>query len=141
MKFAGGRRVVSPVDVTPLIDIIFQLVIFFMVSTNFVTSPGIEVELPRSSSDTILRDKEDIKVWVKPDGQVWLDDAPASLAALRQAFDAAPPDTQVVIKADKQVDHGRVVQVMDLARTYGLQRLAIATEANVAPGGSAPSDP
>jgi len=141
MKFAGARRVASPVDVTPLIDIIFQLVIFFMVSTNFVTSPGIEVELPRSSSNTILREQDDIKVWVKPDGQVWLDDSPASIAMLRQAFDAATPDTQVVIKADKQVDHGRVVQVMDLARTYGLQRLAIATEANVVPGGTSTPEP
>ncbi len=130
MKFAGGRRIPSPVDVTPLIDIIFQLVIFFMVSTNFVTTPGIEVELPRSSSDTILRDSEDIKVWVKPDGEVWLDEQPATLGDLKAAFRAATPDTQVVIKADRHVDHGRVVAVMDLARSHGLHRLAIATEAN-----------
>ena len=45
----------SPVDVTPLIDIIFQLVIFFMVTTNFITTPGIEVDLPRSSAQTILQ--------------------------------------------------------------------------------------
>ena len=139
MKFAGGRRVASPVDVTPLIDIIFQLVIFFMVTTNFITTPGIEVDLPRSSADTILRDDNDIKVWVKSDGQVMLDEEPATLGSLQQAFRAARKDAQVVIKADKEVDHGRVVQVMDLARSHGLSRLAIATEANVAAGSAGAS--
>jgi biopolymer transport protein ExbD len=136
MKFAGGRRVASPVDVTPLIDIIFQLVIFFMVTTNFITTPGIEVDLPRSSADTILREDNDLKVWVKSDGQVMLDKEPASLATLREAFKSAEKDAQVVIKADKEVDHGRVVQVMDLARSNGLSRLAIATEANVSGSGT-----
>ncbi len=46
-------------DVTPLIDIIFQLVLFFMVSTTFVTSPGIQVDLPRSSAQTIIREKQE----------------------------------------------------------------------------------
>ena len=126
----------SPVDVTPLIDIIFQLVIFFMVTTNFITTPGIEVDLPRSSADTILREDNDLKVWVKSDGQVMLDEEPATLSALEQAFSSAAKDAQVVIKADREVDHGRVVQVMDLARSHGLSRLAIATEANVASGGN-----
>ena len=135
MKFAGGRRVASPVDVTPLIDIIFQLVIFFMVTTNFITTPGIEVDLPRSSAQTILQEDNDLKVWVKADGQVMLDEQPASLGQLKQAFSDASRDAQVVIKADKDVDHGRVVQVMDLARSHGLSRLAIATEANVQGGG------
>jgi len=141
MKFAGGRRVASPVDVTPLIDIIFQLVIFFMVTTNFITTPGIEVDLPRSSADTILREDNDIKVWVKADGQVLIDEEPASLSMLRDTFRGATKDAQVVIKADKDVDHGRVVEVMDLARSHGLSRLAIATEANVAGGGSAAPAP
>ena len=139
MKFAGGRRVASPVDVTPLIDIIFQLVIFFMVTTNFITTPGIEVDLPRSSAQTILQEDNDLKVWVKADGQVMLDEEPASLGQLKQAFSDSARDAQVVIKADKDVDHGRVVQVMDLARSHGLTRLAIATEANVQGGGGVSS--
>jgi biopolymer transport protein ExbD/biopolymer transport protein TolR len=55
VNFSGAtRRDSSAIDVTPLIDIIFQLVLFFMVSTTFISSPGIEVDLPRSSSETIL---------------------------------------------------------------------------------------
>lgn len=132
MNFRSRRRVDElAVDVTPLIDIIFQLVLFFMVSTTFVTTPGIEVDLPRSSSDVILREKSEVKLWVTADGAILVDDTAVSWAQLRRELaDAAKrdPATLVVIKADQAVGHGRVVAVMDLARSLGLDRLAIATE-------------
>lgn len=131
MNFARTRRAEVIVDVTPLIDIIFQLVLFFMVSTTFVTSPGIEVDLPRSSSDTILQDTDDMSVWVTAKGSVYVDDQPVDWSGLRQAFSGAAktnPSTLIIIKADQEVGHGRVVGVMDLARSFGLSRLAIATE-------------
>jgi biopolymer transport protein ExbD len=122
-------------DVTPLIDIIFQLVLFFMVSTTFVNSRGIEVDLPRSSSDTILRDRDDINLWVTSDGAVYLEEVPVDWSMLRGALERAAtsnPSTLIIIKADREVEHGRVVAVMDLARSLGLNRLAIATEVNPA---------
>lgn len=133
MNFARSRRADVVVDVTPLIDIIFQLVLFFMVSTTFVTSPGIEVDLPRSSSDTILRERDDINLWVTSEGAVYLDDVPVDWPMLQGALERAAatnPSTLIIIKADRDVDHGRVVAVMDLARSLGLNRLAIATEVN-----------
>jgi len=133
VNFARTRRAEVVVDVTPLIDIIFQLVLFFMVSTTFVTSPGIEVDLPRSSSDTILRDRDDINLWVTSDGAVFLDESPVDWGMLEGALRAAAtanPSTLIIIKADRDVGHGRVVAVMDLARSLGLNRLAIATEVN-----------
>ena len=132
MTFGGRRRAALAVDLTPLIDIIFQLVIFFMVSTTFVTTPGIEVDLPRSSADTILRERDDLKIWVRADGTVHINEDPATAEQLTAAFAEAAkrdPKTLVVIKADKAVHHGRVVAVMDKARGQGLQHLAIATEA------------
>ena len=135
MNFARARRAEVVVDMTPLIDIIFQLVLFFMVSTTFVSSPGIEVDLPRSSSDTILRDKDDMNIWVTEDGAVYVDDHPVDWSGLRRALTAANqgnPNTLIIIKADQDVGHGRVVSVMDLARSMGLGRLAIATDVNVA---------
>lgn len=138
MEFTGRRRPETMVDVTPLIDILFQLLLFFMVSTTFVTSPGIEVKLPRSSANTILRDRQDIKVWVTSAGSVFVDDQPVDWSSLRERFVRAgrdDPNTLVIIKADKDVGHGRVVAVMDLARRQGLSRLAIATEAQSGGGG------
>lgn len=132
MAFGRSRREGPRVDVTPLIDIIFQLVLFFMVSTTFVTSPGIQVDLPRSSAQTILRDRDDVNIWVTADGAVYVDDDPVDWTGLRAALESASvenPSTLVIVKADEAVDHGRVVAVMDLARSFGLSRLAIATEA------------
>jgi biopolymer transport protein ExbD len=132
MRFTVGRRPDPVVDVTPMIDIVFQLVLFFMVSTTFVTSPGIQVDLPRSSSQTVLSDDKDVKVWITVDGAVYVDDDPVDMGQLRRKFlDAARgnPNTMVVIKADAGVSHGRVVAVMDQARAQGLTRLAIATDA------------
>ena len=73
---------------TPLIDIIFQLVIFFMVSTTFVTEQGIEVDLPRSSSQTILRERNDVQVKVTADGAIYVDEEAVDWAELRQHLEA-----------------------------------------------------
>ena len=139
MNFSRTRREETRVDLTPLIDIIFQLVLFFMVSTTFITAPGIQVDLPRSSSQTILRDKEDVNIWMTTEGAVYVDEQPVQWADLDRILSgAAQRDTStlVVIKADTSVDHGRVVRVMDLARGKGLSRLAIATDPGSPGGGS-----
>lgn len=131
MNFARQRRTDARLDLTPLIDIIFQLVLFFMVSTTFVSSAGIDVQLPESNADLILRESRDVNVWVTEDGAVLLDDEPVDFDSLSDEFErrfALEPDVTVIIKADQNVGHGRVVQVMDLARQKGLTNLAIATE-------------
>ena len=131
MRFAVGRRSDPLIDVTPMIDIVFQLVLFFMVSTTFTTSPGIQVDLPRSSAQTILSEDQDINIWMTVDNEIYVDEAAMTLEQLRELFTSrarADANTLVVIKADMGVEHGRVVTVMDMARSLGLSRLAIATE-------------
>lgn len=133
MRFSIARRADPLIDVTPMIDIVFQLVLFFMVSTTFISSPGIQVDLPRSSSQVLVSDKQDINIWMTTDGAVYVDDVPVTFERLKsrlQSAAARDPSTLVVIKADAGVSHGRVVTVMDVARNEGLTRLAIATEAN-----------
>lgn len=135
------------IDVTPMIDVVFQLVLFFMVSTTFVDAPGIQIDLPRSSAQTLLADKDDINVLIAcgeklsdgscSDGSVYVGKKPVTAAGLDELFEAAAkrdPNTLVVIKADTGVQHGRVVTVMDIARNRGLSRLAIATELPQDPG-------
>ena len=114
-----------------MIDIVFQLVLFFMVSTTFVQTPGIQVDLPRSSSQTVLSDDTDVNIWMTVDGAVFVDDVPMTNGELRSLLAArakVDPNTMVVLKADTGVHHGRVVLVMDMARAYGLTKIAIATE-------------
>lgn len=131
MRFAVGRRPDPLVDVTPMIDVVFQLVLFFMVSTTFRTAPGIQVDLPRSSQDIVVADKDDVNIWMTLEGAIYVDDQPVTREGLDRRLQRTAerdPDTLVVIKADTGVEHGRVVSVMDLARARGLTRLAIATE-------------
>lgn len=136
----GARsKVDALIDLTPMLDVTFNLLLFFVVTTNFATeeeqgqeTPGIQVDLPRSSAQSIVNDDKDLNVWMTTDGAVYLDDQPVDLATLRAVFKeraGKDPSTLVVIKADEGVSHGRVVQVMDQAKSYGLSRLAIATEA------------
>jgi biopolymer transport protein ExbD len=131
VRLAYGRRPDPMVDLTPMIDIVFQLVLFFMVTTTFKSSPAIQIDLPRSSRDLVVAERDDVLIWVAVDGALFLDQRPVGwteLGARLAAAAAARDDTLVILKADRGVEHGRVVAVMDLARGYGLTRLAIATE-------------
>jgi len=131
VNFGRSRREDANIDLTPMIDIVFQLVLFFMVSTTFISAPGIEVDLPKASADLVVSESEDINIWVGNDGSLFIDDQPVSQDSLKKRLEIAAetnPDTLVVIKADVSVGHGRVVEVMDQARATGLSRIAIATE-------------
>jgi biopolymer transport protein ExbD len=134
VNFSSERRR-APVllDLTPLIDVVFLLLIFFMVSTTFVQdAAGLKIDLPRSDNRDAIDAKQDVSIRVAADGSVFVDDAGVTLESLREHLAAAAkknPETMVVLEADQAVDHGRVVEVLDLARDLGLTRFAIATEA------------
>lgn len=141
MKFSNrSRRESTFLDLTPMVDVVFQLVLFLLLTTTFkkpdaapgAKAPAIQVDLPHASAKAIVSSKTDLNVWVANNDQIYLDDQPMSLADLRRQFrkSAAKDDsTLVIIKADKTVAHGRVVAVMDAARAEGLSRMAIATAA------------
>jgi biopolymer transport protein ExbD len=135
--FRRTRREPPRVDLTPLIDIIFQLVLFFMVSTTFISAPGFKVDLPRASSDMMVREQDDLQIWMTNEGGIFVDREPVDFEGLIQVLaDKArvDPSTLVVIKADMEVGHGKVVTLMDLARSAGLNRLAIATDPSAEKG-------
>lgn len=132
MRLAVGRRPDPIVDLTPMIDVVFQLVLFFMVSTTFKTNPAIQVDLPRSAQDVVVSESDDLTIWMPLSGELYLNNRVVSADQLAQILDnagASQPDSLVIIKADRGVQHGRVVWAMDLARARGLRRLAIATQA------------
>lgn len=144
MDFSATRRRAPLIlDLTPLIDVVFLLLIFFMVSTTFVTdATGMRVDLPRSSSQEAIPEGEDLTLQLEADGTVTLDGNPLSAAQLSAELRKAAekdPSTLVVLKADAELTHGRVVEVMDLAREIGLTSFAIATEsAGAAPAPTGP---
>lgn len=133
MDFSPARnRPPLVLELTPLIDVVFLLLIFFMVTTTFAQKPaGLTVDLPRSEQRDVIPEGKDVTLMLAADGQVLVDEEAVDLEGLRALLitkAAEDPDTMVVLKADEAIEHGRVVQVLDLARELGLTRFAIATE-------------
>jgi len=116
------------IDLTSLIDVVFLLIIFFMVTTTFQARSGISVKLPEADSEMPAEECERVVISLREDGSIYFQGAETSMEELaEQLAAAAHPNTLVVIRADERVTHGRVVSVMDAARNAGLTRLAIAT--------------
>jgi biopolymer transport protein ExbD len=126
-----SRRSNNFLDITPIVDTVFNLLIFFALSLNFISTPGIQVNLPKSTAQEIARERKDLRVVITPANQLYLNEKEVDLSTLGKNFAetaAVSRDTQVLIQADEQVMHGKVVEVMDLARNAGLARLAIVTQ-------------
>src|SRR5512133_2161029 len=136
---AGG--IFADINITPLTDIFLVLLIIFMVTTTAIAQSGADeggfkVSLPKGAKTDAGAVARDLTVAVLADGRVVVGGKVQDDAALRATFEAnrvKSPETLVLFQADEGVKHGRVVQVMELARQAGLTRLAIATRAD--PGG------
>lgn len=132
MKFRRRRSPDVAIDLTPLIDVVFLLLIFFMVTTSFVGESGLTLELPSSQTETGERPPEPISVEVTAAGTYRLagEDVAAGREALRQALRdrvGTKRDVGMVIAADANAPHQAVVRVMDVAAGLGLTRVRIAT--------------
>jgi biopolymer transport protein ExbD/biopolymer transport protein TolR len=137
MQFKKARRVDPRMDITPLIDVVLLLVIFFMLTTTFIGAPAIKVKLPTSSAKEISKERKEVKVTVTKDGKLYVDKRiggtgdPISLKELEKLLNKVARenrDTMVIIRADEDTTHGTVVAVMDVAKNSGLNKLAIATK-------------
>lgn len=130
MKFKKKETKRLSLDITPLIDVIFLLLIFFMVSTTFITSPGIHVNLPKASVKAKTDLPESLEITINEKHQIYLNGKPVSRNSLRTHLATAQKKTsfeKLVIRADGKVRHETVVFVMDTAKQVGLHKLSIAT--------------
>lgn len=130
MQFRRPRRDDARIEITPLVDMVFLLLIFFMLSTTFIVTPGIKVNLPHSSAEKVTQEKNEVQVVLTEDNKVFVEEMLVDMGGLEQRLAELArrdPQTLVIIKADTKSLHGKVVEVMDIAKQSGLNRLAIAT--------------
>lgn len=132
MHFRQGKRKRSGInlDITPVVDTVFNLLIFFALSLNFIATPGMNVNLPQSVTQEIIREKEELVVVVHKDNTIVVggkEVAPEELFRLLSGAARENKERPVIIQADRESMHGRVVGVMDMAKRAGLSRLVIAT--------------
>jgi biopolymer transport protein ExbD len=117
-------------NVTSLIDVLFLLLIFFMISTTFLSTPAIKLELPKAKNADAVR-QEPLVVYVDADGTLFLNDEPVDVAVLPGALKdklLANDDKAVILKADSRVTHGSVVEIMDIVKGAGARRLVVSTQ-------------
>ena len=130
LKFQENDRAINKMETSAFADIIFLLLIFFLLSSSFILPTEIPVNPPKSESAVTAQDKP-IVVSITPGGEVYVGDENVPMTELRAALTAkleGAPAKAVVIRGDEDVNLGRVVEVMDVARNAGAEKLALATE-------------
>lgn len=125
-----SKMIELSMDMTPMIDCVFQLLIFFMVTTVFAVQSGLKVDLPTASTSDAPPEK-DLSIVISDKGEmdlngtrVTMDNLEEQLRQQKEIFGSKV----LIIKADKKAMHGIVVDVMDAAKVVGIEQLAIATD-------------
>lgn len=128
MQFQRSGANPPTINIAPLVDVVFLLVIFFAVSTTFLETAGLELELPTSTS-TAQREPKEITVFLESDGSVMLGDERLAVSDLAPRLRAELEQAErkiVVLRADTKTSHGEVVKIMDLIRDAGAEGLTVA---------------
>ena len=134
----GGPAVFSEINITPLTDIFLVLLIIFMVTSTALVEAGqggagagVRVDLPKGAARELQAAARDFTIAILKDGSTVIDGKVVDEQILRARFEQLhkeSPDAQVIIQADTGVQHGKVVQVVEVAKGVGIDRLAIATD-------------
>jgi biopolymer transport protein TolR len=126
------QRVMSEINVTPMVDVMLVLLIIFMVSAPLLTV-GVPIDLPQSQAKSLDQDKEPITVSVNDKGQIFLqnteiavDDLVAKMQAVAEA--RGGNEARVYVRGDKKVDYGTMMKVMGRLSSAGFHRVALVTE-------------
>ncbi|WP_296326124.1 biopolymer transporter ExbD [Treponema sp. UBA3813] len=132
MKVSNRKKRGVAVDLTPMIDVVFQLILFFLVSTTFALLPAINVNLPESSTAQGA-EIAGITITVQSNGKMWFNDEQVSLKTLGQklaSFDTEgkkKDEYPVTLEADENVTNGSIVKIFDILREQGFVSINLRT--------------
>ena len=118
----------ADINITPLLDIVFIMLIFFVVTTSFVREAGIEVNRPTAQTAE-RKEHASILIAIALNGEIWIDQRAVDIRAVRAAIErlrAENPEGTVVIQGDREAQIGLLVQVMDQVRKAGVSNVSIA---------------
>ncbi|WP_029913965.1 ExbD/TolR family protein [Pelobacter seleniigenes] len=125
-----GKRAQADLNMAPLIDMVFILLIFFLVTTSFVKETGVEVNRP-SAASAVSQNKTNILLAITPQNRIYMDHREIDLRAVRANVERAlaeNPDGSVVVVADRDSNTGIAIQVMDGCRQAGARNVALAAQ-------------
>jgi biopolymer transport protein ExbD len=126
---SGDSDVYDQINVTPLLDLAYVLLIIFIILTT-ATVQGIKVNLPKASAQPSLAENKTKAISITADGTIYLDTFPVTMAELEnllRQYKAVTPDLPVIIKADSSIQYQKVVDVLDLVGRLEITQLGLVT--------------
>ena len=116
----------AKLDMVSLINCVFLLLLFFLLTSNFVSQPGIKINLPKAVTSEVVRENT-IIITITSDNRFYLNEMPVTLLELKSKLEKASSAEPVLIKADRDVTLSKVVNIWDFCRTLGIKQVNIAT--------------
>ncbi len=126
----GRYRPMAEINVTPFVDVMLVLLIVFMVTAPLLTV-GVKIDLPESDAPPLPGQDEPLTVSIDSGGQIFVQETPVvieELPAKLRAITGEKPETRIFVRGDRNIDYGRVMQVMGAVRAAGFPRVALVTE-------------
>jgi biopolymer transport protein ExbD len=124
------ERQPAQIDMAPMLDMVFILLIFFLVTTSFVRDAGVEVKRPAAATAEASQ-QSGLRLGIDAAGRIYVDGQPLDLRSIRavtERFLARNPEGSIVIVADRKVPTGLTIKVLDQCRLAGGRRIAVAAE-------------
>ncbi|MGM0831558.1 ExbD/TolR family protein [Vreelandella alkaliphila] len=116
----------NEVNLTPMLDVVFIMLIFFIVTTSFIKESGVEIDRPEAAAASPRPDAQ-VLIAVTPEGAVWVDGKPVDVHRIgQQVAGMLSGDGSVVIQADRESTTGLLIEVMDRLKQAGVDQIAVA---------------
>jgi len=129
MQVGGGRKAYDDINITPMLDLAYVLLVIFILMTT-ASVQGVKVDLPKASSAVSLAQPKTKAITINNEGQIFLDAFPVTMPDLETRLrteKASNPDVPIVIKGDATVQYQKVMAVLDLCRRLDLNKVGLVT--------------
>jgi len=131
MRFKQNLHIEACViDIVPLINCVYLLLIFFLLTSNFISQSGIKISLPKAVTSEVVQGNT-IVITVTSDNRFYLNETPVTLVELKSKLEKASNAEPILIKADRDVTLSKVVNIWDFCRDIGIKQVNIATNQEV----------
>ncbi|HAZ10868.1 MAG: hypothetical protein A2047_00635 [Omnitrophica bacterium GWA2_41_15] len=131
MRFKQNLHIEARViDMVPLINCVYLLLIFFLLTSNFISQSGIKISLPKAVTSEVVQGNT-IVITVTSDNRFYLNETPVTLVELKSKLEKASNAEPILIKADRDVTLSKVVNIWDFCRDLGIKQVNIATNQEV----------
>ncbi len=124
------KRIISDINITPFVDVLLVLLIIFMVAAPLMTS-GVNIDLPKGASNPINEKSQPLIISIKADGTIFLQDEPIKIALLTPRLLAVTNNnlaSKIYVRADQNLDYGRVMEVVKMINSSGFSQVILVTE-------------